>query len=171
MPYVKVNQEGTIEKWPYSLDDLRADHPNVSFPTDMPDELLESFNVYPVVPTVWPAYDAATHKRIEISPEALNGWWIQQWVITELTSAEKAERIPQTVKMRQARLALHRAGLLPMVTDAIAAMAGNAGVEARIEWEFAEEVNRGSALVQGISSQLGISEQTMNELFITAGTL
>ena len=170
MSYVKASN-GVIEKWPYSLDDLRSDNPNVSFPAEIPDELLEDFGVYPVVPAVWPSYDAATHKRVEMNPEILNGWWIQQWSIVELTLAEKAGRIPKTVKMRQARIALFRAGLLSQVSSAIAAMTGDVGEEARIEWEYADEVSRDSVLVQAISSQLNISEQALDELFITATEL
>lgn len=171
MSYVKVNQEGIIEKWPYSLDDLRSDHPNTSFPADMPDSLLESFGIYNITPTIWPMYDSATHKRIEAAPIFLDGLWIQQWTIIGLTQAEIAASLPKTIKMRQVRIALHRAGLLTQAIEAIAAMTGDAGLEARIEWEFADEVNRDSPLVQGISSQLGISDEMLDELFKTAASL
>lgn len=49
----------TVEKFPYSIGDLRKDNPQTSFPKNPSDELLASYNVFPVVST-GAQYDPAT---------------------------------------------------------------------------------------------------------------
>jgi hypothetical protein len=71
-----------------------------------------------------------------------------------------------SVTMRQARLALHRAGLLAQVDAAIAS-----DVEAQIEWEYAQTVERHSPLVQNLAAGLGLTEQQLDDLFTQAAGL
>lgn len=71
------------------------------------------------------------------------------------------------VEMRQARLALHRAGLLTAVNAAVAA----AGGEAQIEWEFAQTVRRDHVLVQTLGASLGLTEQQLDDLFVAAAAI
>jgi hypothetical protein len=70
-----------------------------------------------------------------------------------------------SVTMRQARLALHRAGLLDQVDAAIT------DAEARIEWEYATTVERNSPLVQNLAAGLGLTEQQLDDLFTQAAGL
>jgi hypothetical protein len=79
--------------------------------------------------------------------------------------------IPQAVTMRQARLALLGAGLLPTITAAIAAMTGTDGEAARIEWEYSGEVQRSTGLVKSMALALGLTDAQLDELFTTAATL
>lgn len=72
--------------------------------------------------------------------------------------------IPAAVSMRQARIALHRAGHLAAVQAAIPSF----GVEAEIEWEYATEVRRGSPLVAAMAALLAIDDAAMDALFIAA---
>lgn len=74
---------------------------------------------------------------------------------------------PSSVHMRQARLALLQAGLLPQVQAAVAA----AGEAAQIEWEYAHEVRRDSPLVQSLSASLALSDAQLDGLFILASSL
>lgn len=80
-------------------------------------------------------------------------------------------RAPKVVSMRQARLALLQNGLLTQVDATIATMPGVEGEAARIEWEYATEVRRDSALTTGLAGALALSEQQLNELFTLAATL
>ncbi len=75
------------------------------------------------------------------------------------------------VTMRQARLALLGAGLLPQVNAAIAAMPGVEGDAARIEWEYAQEVRRDSPIVAGLSAALNLSASDLDTLFAEAAKL
>lgn len=78
---------------------------------------------------------------------------------------------PQVVTMRQARLALLQVGKLAAVNSAIAAMPGEAGDAARIEWEFSSVVERNRPYVQQIAVGLGLTSQQLNDLFTLAATL
>lgn len=73
---------------------------------------------------------------------------------------------PETVTMRQARLALLGAGLLGTVNAAVAAIPGVEGEAARIEWEYAQEVRRDSPLVSGLSVALGLTSEQLDALFV-----
>ena len=79
--------------------------------------------------------------------------------------------IPHAVTMRQARLALRQAGLLQTVNDAVASMPGAAGEEARIEWEYSQEVQRDKALVLSLAPALGLSSAQLDALFLAASAL
>lgn len=75
------------------------------------------------------------------------------------------------VSMRQARLALLGADLLPTVNAAIAAMAGAQGETARIEWEYSQEVQRDRGLVAALGMQMGMSEAQLDALFAAAAAI
>ncbi len=79
--------------------------------------------------------------------------------------------VPDTVTMRQARLALLHAGLLKTVDATIAAMPGVEGDAARITWEFSTEVHRTDALVQSLGPALGLTTAQLDSLFLTASGL
>ncbi len=79
--------------------------------------------------------------------------------------------VPTCVNMRQAQTALSRRGLLSQVEQAIAAMPGQAGVEARIDWAKAQTVERSWPLVQSLAVGLGLSDAQLDDLFRYAATL
>lgn len=79
--------------------------------------------------------------------------------------------VPPAVSARQARLALLGAGMLDAVEQALQAMAGAEGQAARIEWEYATEIQRESPLVLGLGEALGLDASQIDQLFITASTL
>jgi len=75
--------------------------------------------------------------------------------------------VPQLVTMRQAKLALLQKGLLDSANAAI----NQAGEATKIHWEYATEVKRGGSLIQVIASQLNLTEQQLDDLFILAKSL
>lgn len=79
--------------------------------------------------------------------------------------------VPEVVTMRQARLALLGAGLLAQVNTAVANMPGTEGDAARIEWEYAQEVRRDSPLVAALSAILGLTDETLDNLYKVAAGL
>lgn len=85
--------------------------------------------------------------------------------------APESVAVPQAVSMRQARLALLKAGKLSAVNTAIASMAGIEGEAARIEWEFSSEVRRSQPLVIALTPALGMTSEQLDQLFITAAEL
>jgi hypothetical protein len=73
--------------------------------------------------------------------------------------------------MRQARLALHQAGLLSQIDSTIAAMDEPDRTTAQIEWEYATEVKRTWPWVISLGTALGLTETQIDELFALASTL
>lgn len=79
--------------------------------------------------------------------------------------------VPDVVTMRQARLALLQAGKLADVEASIAALPSPAKEAAQVEWEYATEVKRNSALVRQLAPALGMDDAALDALFSQAATL
>lgn len=79
--------------------------------------------------------------------------------------------VPQSVTMRQARLALHAANLLSGVNAAIAAMDEPAKTAANIEWEYSNTVERNKPFVQQLGAALNLDSAALDALFIEAAKL
>ncbi|MCQ4302209.1 hypothetical protein NAV11_20025 [Pseudomonas songnenensis] len=93
-----------------------------------------------------------------------------------ITAEQKAEqarlaRVPQIVTMRQARQAMLYSGILAQVDALIAAMPGEEGESARIDWSHARDVKRDWPLIGALGPQLGLTEQQIDDLFIYAATI
>ena len=83
---------GTVEKYPYSIGQLRKDNPQTSFPKNPSDDLLASFGVCPVARTEHPDYSPITHDLREGSPELVNGVWTQVWIVEAAAPDEVLRR-------------------------------------------------------------------------------
>lgn len=121
--------------------------------------LFEGFDNY--VPFTASQNDSENHGR-EIFNRAMAGEFgaVADYVQEPLPPAP----IPQTVSMRQARLALLEAGLLDTVSTAMQ----GAGQAEQIEWEYATEVRRDSALVAAMAVALGLNDAQLDALFVAA---
>ena len=106
----------------------------------------------------------------EFDPAAAGCFWRgDHWEI--VPGEVPSDPVPEVVTMRQARLALLGAGLLAQVNAAVANMPGTEGDAARIEWEYAQEVRRDSALVQSLIPALGMNDAGLDALFTAAAAL
>jgi hypothetical protein len=83
---------GNVEKYTYSVSQLRKENPQTSFPDSLTDELLKSYNVFPVLPVDRPAYDSAMHRIEEGIPVLVDGVWTQAWNVIALTDEELAQQ-------------------------------------------------------------------------------
>lgn len=101
-------RNGAVEKYPYSVGELRRDNQQISFPRDPSDELLAEYGVLPVLAKARPSFNPATHKVVERTPvleQARNGdgtfraddpatlhdegWcWTQVWEVVPLSATE-----------------------------------------------------------------------------------
>ena len=122
--------------------------------TETPAEWMELTDVAP------PEFDPATAGCF---------WRGDHWEI--VPGEVPSDPVPKVVSMRQARLALLGAGLLAQVNTAVANMPGTEGDAARIEWEYAQEVRRDSPLVAGLSAALGLTDETLDNLYKVAAGL
>lgn len=84
---------------------------------------------------------------------------------------EAGKSIPDSIDMRRARLALWAAGHLTAVNAAIEAMEGEAGEDARIEWEYATTIKRDHPVVATMQTVLGLTDEDLDNLFVAAATL
>lgn len=75
--------------------------------------------------------------------------------------------VPQSVTMRQARLALLAVELLDDVEAAVAA----AGRSAQIEWEYATDVQRSHPLIAAVQAAKGLSDADVDALFMAASEM
>jgi len=74
--------------------------------------------------------------------------------------------VPAKITRTQARLVLHRAGLLDEVLKVIE----SGGVEAQI-WYEANEWNRSSPILAGMAQALGFTDEQVDNLFRAAGAI
>lgn len=87
------------------------------------------------------------------------------------TLEDYVEPVPYIVTRRQAKLALHDAGLLPSVEPALQALSEPQKTTAIIEWEDAIEFQRDHTLITALASSLGLTEEQVDNLFIQASKL
>jgi hypothetical protein len=88
--YTKINN-GVVEKYPYSIGELRKDNPNTSFPKEPSESLLASYGVLRVTPTDRPQVSHTKNVK-EITPVNLQGKWTQKWEVTNASADEISVR-------------------------------------------------------------------------------
>ena len=79
--YVKIDENNNATR--YTLGQLRRDNPNISFPSVIPQSILQEYSVYPLVDTVEPTYDSSTQYITEYL-ENVNGQWTRKWQINQV---------------------------------------------------------------------------------------
>ena len=88
--YIKAIN-GVVEKFPYSIGQLRKDNPQVSFPKNPSNELLAEWNVYPVEPHMAPHVDVT--KRVTQGIPVNNNGWHQTWYIENKSNDEISQQV------------------------------------------------------------------------------
>jgi hypothetical protein len=97
--YIKIENEIPIE---YSIERLRYDNPNISFPLTISDEILEKFGIYPCILQDKPLINEKTEK-VSYGPfvQDETGKWIKTWNILQKSDDEILSWI--TVKEMEVR--------------------------------------------------------------------
>jgi hypothetical protein len=75
----------------YTIEQLRRDNPQVSFPKAIPDDTLAEYDVYPVTPTDQPVVEY-TQNVVEGTPTQQDGEWVQVWDVTDASAEEIEQR-------------------------------------------------------------------------------
>jgi hypothetical protein len=120
---------GTAETYPYSIGQLRKDNPQVSFPKNPTDELLSSYDLFPVTRTDRPEYDTITQNMTEGTPALVGEIWTQVWETSEATPEEVEQRkADQLESIRQQRASAYTQEADPLFFEA---QRGEATIE---EW-------------------------------------
>ena len=84
---------------------------------------------------------------------------------------ERELSIPKSITARQARLALLQIGKLADVTAAIANLQSPMKEQAKIEWEYASEVQRTNQLIPALQESLGLTNEQVDTMFLEASKL
>lgn len=79
--------------------------------------------------------------------------------------------IPNTVSMRQARLALFQQDKLSLIQPLIDGMSEPAKTTTQISWDYATTVQRDDDLVVQLSAAMGLTSTDLDALFTLADTL
>jgi hypothetical protein len=95
---------------------------------------------------------------------------IEPWSEEEIAQYQRS-LIPEKVTMRQARLALHNAGVLSLVQPALDALPEPPRTSAQIEWDHSSEVFRDKPFVNMLGAQLGLNPEQIDQLFLQAAQL
>ena len=89
-----------------------------------------------------------------------------QYIAAYVEPEPLPEPIPEVITMRQARLQLLEVGLLDDV-EALVAL----DRKSQIEWEYASEVYRQSPLIESIKEAMRLTDEQIDNMFITASKL
>lgn len=84
--YIKLKY-GSIDKYPYSINQLKQDNKDTSFPAEMSDERLVEWDVFPVEQTDYPQADY-TKNVVEGEPQLIGNTWKQVWIVTDKPQSE-----------------------------------------------------------------------------------
>lgn len=116
--YVKTDGQGGVLEYPYTLQQLKADNPNVSFPFPWPVDFDASdWDVFPVEEVAAPAPVSADNLVVEDGPVFTGSVWQQAWVeraplFEELSEVKQAKRAAIKQQMAlQIKLSAISAGL------------------------------------------------------------
>lgn len=163
--YLREVTTGINIEW----DSLHYCPPEALTPTE-----AAKFKVVKLTETPKPEFNHLSEKCDEGIPDNSSGTWKQTWVISALTPEEletrRKSQVPKSVSMRQARLALHAAGILPQVNAAIDAMPEPQKTAAKITWDFAQTVDRDFGMVPELATALGLTELQIDNLFTMAAS-
>jgi hypothetical protein len=73
--FVKT-KDGQLERIYNTITDFRRDNSNVSFPKEIPNSLLASYDVYPVIRLAVPEFDSLVQSLvIQSTPTEVDGVW------------------------------------------------------------------------------------------------
>lgn len=91
--HVKVI-DGTAIRFPYTVDDLKADNPGTSFPDVVSGETLSEFGVFDVTIEPSPACNAMTQACIyDDMPHMASGQWVLGCNVVDKPEAEAADAV------------------------------------------------------------------------------
>ena len=122
--YVKIENQQIVE-YPYSIQKLREENKNVSFPKPITETVLNSFGVYSVrdMPNI-DTHNVSTHKQqARDNPELVDGEWVRYWDIVPLSDEEAT----QVLQSHASGVRSYRDELLTK-TDWVAIRAAETGI-------------------------------------------
>jgi len=172
MKLMKLNKEGGIDRYPYTLRMLKNDNPDVSLPKNPSDETLAALGAVRVESVPRPDGDVVT----EGQPELVDGVWRQTWASRPFTQAELNAQyqasIPRAVTKRQAKEALIRNGLYQAALDALEGIVDpTEKAIAQNYWSESQEFQRANPVLTQMATAIGMTDADLDDLFLQASKL
>lgn len=135
--FVKVTN-GQVEKFPYTIGDLRRDNPKTSFPKQVPEALLSEYGVYPATIDSKPSFDGRSQRLAQDAlPQNTAKGWVIGWTVVEKTAEQVQEYDDKTAKAVRTQ----RDRLLAE-TDWLVIMHTEKGTNIPAEWELYRQALR-----------------------------
>lgn len=145
MRYVRQNKI-------YTIYDIRQENPNMS----IPDNTDCSFLGFEFLEEVEEPKQEGFY-AVEVAP--INNK--QTWELREIP-----KEVPQAITPLQAKLQLHKLGLL----DDVEALVVNDRI-VQLYWEYALVIERDNEVLLSMSEQLGFTSEQLDDMFINASKL
>lgn len=98
MRLIKLNDQGGIGRYPYTVRMLKNDHPNVSLPRNPDDATLEALGAVRVQTVTRPTGDVVTEGTPEQQPD---GAWLQIWDVRAYTAEEATAVLTRAKESKQ----------------------------------------------------------------------
>lgn len=87
--YLRIVNNSTT--YPYSLEKLREDNPQISFPSEMTEDVMSDYNIFEVRRT--PKPNDYTKNIFEGTPILVEGVYYQNWEMENATTEEINQRV------------------------------------------------------------------------------
>jgi len=84
--YIKVTNDQIQSN--YSIDDLKRDNPNISFPENISDQILADFGVFRCIELASPDYNSRTHRLVTQQPTLVDGVWTVSRIAVQKDQAQ-----------------------------------------------------------------------------------
>ena len=154
MNHIRMRETGeVITDYEY-----RVLHPQTSFMEGFTPE--DGDRIVATPPPAVTMYERVVRNGVE----QVDDEWREVWLIVPALA-------PESVPMLSARLALSQQGHMAAVNSHLADWAGTEGEQARIFFEFAQNVRRDHQVVESLRQLLDLTSAQIDELFILASTL
>lgn len=153
-------KDGEVTKYPYNITMLKVDNPTVSFPSQVPPEILAGYGVFHVALTPKPS--VVGKAVVEQTPVFVGGVWEQRWLVRDYTQAELNSLRDSAVLTRaEFKLALLSAGYLDDVEAAYPTWPRNI----QIMWDDSSTFERMHPDLLNLAQQMGYTDQQLDALF------
>jgi len=172
MTFYVLVVDGIVQKYPYTLTDMRRDNPNIGFAPIITDDVAAKYNTFPVENSPQPSFNSDTEYLVRATPVFNAGSWIERWEVEQYTSEELAARLMRwrqnaTCTPFQGRMALADVELLAVVEAAVA----QADNKTKIAWEYALLWQRTSPMIAAIAGALQLTDTQIDDLFKAAAQI
>jgi len=151
----------------YSLTQFRKDNPDTSFPSEIGEDMLKEFGVYPLQVQPKPPLENPLQKTVDlgITFDEVKGMWTTSWSIVDLSPEEiRAKHDRMRCSPLQGKLALGEVewAKVEAYRDNYATWAEKTVIDSAQEWR------RNSQDIQFFGYLLGYTDEQMDKLFEVA---